>query len=192
MKKVLNIAILLAFSSLLLFGCGGGQQVVSKGDVGAIPEWFDNPPKDPNYIFEVGTGSSKDLQLARDKAADAARMNIGKTIETRFKGFSKRFQEEVGIGAESEYLDQFTQATKAVVSMTLRGVEVERTKTVPEKGLYRVFIMMKYPLGAASEALMNKLKQQEHLYTRFKASKAFDELEEEVEQYEEYKKEQGW
>lgn len=191
MKRALSISILLVFTGLLLFGCGG-QQMVNKGDVNSIPDWFDNPPKDPNYIFETGTATSRDLQLARDKASDAARMNIGKAVETRFKGFSKRFQEEVGTGEGSEYLDQFTQATKAVVSMTLRGAEIEKTKTVPEKGLYRVFVLMKYPVGAASEALMNKLKQQENLYTRFRASKAFDELESEVKQYESYKKEQGW
>jgi len=38
---------------------------------------------------------------------------------------------------------------------------------------------------------MDAIKKQEHIYTRFRASQGFQELEDEVEKYEEYKKEQG-
>ncbi len=192
MRKALSIMALLAFVAMLIIGCGGGgQKSVTKETVSNIPDWYDNAPIDPNYIFEVGSAESRDLQLARDKASDAARMSIAKTVETRFQGFSKRFQEEVGLGEDAQYLDQFTQATKAVVSLVMSGAQVEEAKTVPEDGVYRSFVLMKYPVGATSQQLMNKLKQQEQLYTKFRSTQVFEELEKETQQYEEFKKSQG-
>jgi len=40
------------------------------------------------------------------------------------------------------------------------------------------------PIGAASQALMQRVRANEQMYTRFRASQAFDELQKEVERYE--------
>ena len=186
--------VLVLMVAVILIGCGASKQqvgVTSKAtqeSMEVIPSWYLNPPEDPNYIITTGTATSRDLQLARDKASDAARMDIAKTIETKFKGLSKRFQEEVGTGEEAQYLDQFTQATKAVVSTVLSGAIIDKTEVKNEAGTFRVYVLMKMPIGASSQALMNKLKQQEQLYTRFRASETFKDLEAETEKFEQFKK----
>lgn len=184
--------LLLFLSVLLLAGCGGQKQAgitpkATNDVIEGIPKWYLNPDSDPNYIITTGTATSRDLSLAREKAATEARSNIAKTIETKFNGLSKRFQEEVGTGTDSQYLDQFTQASKEVTSTVLSGAAIDKTEVMNESGVFRVYVMMKMPLGATSEALLNKLKQQEQMYTRFRSSQVFEELENETEKFEKWK-----
>jgi hypothetical protein len=54
---------------------------------------------------------------------------------------------------------------------------------------YRVYVLIEMPIGEANTALMAKIKANNNVYTRFRASEAFKELEEEVEKYERLKKE---
>jgi len=156
--------------------------------IDSAPKWFLTPPQDPNFLFATGTATSRDMQLARDKASDAARMDMSKSIETRFEGLSKRFQEEVGTAMEAQYLDQFTQASKAVVSQVLTGVSIDQSTVANEGGVFRFYVLLKMPVGASSEALLNRIKQQEQLYTRFRSSEVFKELETETQKFEDWKK----
>lgn len=197
MKRTFSQIILMLLVSVILWGCAGTQKDTSISHeatdkmISNIPDWVLEPPEDPNFIFETGTATSRDMQLAKDKAADAARMNIAKTMEVRFQGFSKRFQEEVGTDSDAQYLDQFTQATKAVVSQVMTGVVTEKSKIMNEGGVFRAYMLLKLPIGVTSEALLNKIKKQEQLYTRFRATETFKELEKETEAFENFKKEQG-
>lgn len=177
---------------VLVAGCGGTAKTgitppATSKIVESAPDWYKQPPQDPNFIFATGTATSRDMQLARDKAADAARMEIAKSIEARFDGLSKRFQEEVGTSVDAQYLDQFTQATKAVVSQVLSGVTIEKSDFTAEAGVFRSYVLMKMSLTASSQALLNKVKQQEQLYTRFRSTQVFDELQKEVEGIKEQK-----
>lgn len=189
------IAVLLVI--ILIAGCGSTKPPAttttpaSKDIISAIPDWATNVPQDPNFIFANGTATSRDMQLAKDKASSSARMTIAKSVEVRMNGLSKRFQEEVGTAEDSQYLDMFTQASKEVVDLTLTGVVTEKTKIMNEGGIFRVYVLLKLPIGASSQALLNKLKQQEQMYTRFRSTEVFKELEEETNKFDEFKKTQG-
>ncbi len=169
-----------------LTNCGGSSQT----NISNIPEWFLNTPNDPNYIFAPARGQSKDLQLAIDKATTDGRAEVARQIETKLQGLQKKFDEEVGVGEDATLLQQFTQANKTVVSTVLSGSSVIK-KSVFEKGsLYEAYVLVQYPIGAASAAYMNQLKKAES-YTRFRSSETFKELEDEVKKYEEWKEKQG-
>ncbi len=194
MKFTTAVPVLL--SILFIAGCAGRKPTTltpqaTKETLESIPNWYMNPPSDPNFIFATGTATSRDMQLARDKAADQARMGIAKTIETKFNGLSKRFQEEVGTGEDAQYLDMFTQATKAVVSTVLSGATIDKADMKTEAGVFRAYVLMKMPVGASSQALLNKLKQQEQMYTRFRSSQVFEELEKETEKFQNWKEGEG-
>ena len=49
---------------------------------------------------------------------------------------------------------------------------------------------MEMPIGEANLAFVEKLRAQERLYTRFRATRAFEELDQEVQEYEEWKRQQ--
>ncbi len=156
-----------------------------------MPSWFlDNKPMDPHHIFAAATATASDLQVASSKAANKARGDIATTIETRFQGLTKQFQEEVGQGPNAKSVSQFTQAYKSVVSQTINGSEVVEREIKQEDGDYRAYVLMRMPIGEAQEQLMQKIQTQRNTFTRFRSSQAFKELEKEVDGYRQRQKEQ--
>ena len=175
-------------SALYVVGCGGSQPL-PQTDTGDVPEWFSNVPADPNYLYAVNTSTSRDMQLAVDKAMQAARTELGRQVEVKVNALQKRFQEETGIGDDAQLLDQFTQASKTVVSTSLSGSKEKQKKIVKDGNNWRAYVLVEYPLGAAQEALREQIKKNEQLYTRFRASQTYKELDDEVSKYEQSKKE---
>jgi hypothetical protein len=155
----------------------------TRGVVSTIPDWFSKPPLADDKFFGVATSESRDMQLAVDKAVAGSRAQIAQQLEVKFGGIVKRFQEETGAG-NSELLDQFTQSYKLVSSQTLNGVRAKEQKVIPGEGTYRAYVLMEMPIGEANKALMAKLSSQQALYTRFQATQAFKELNQELEKYE--------
>ncbi len=186
MRCVFALAILFMIG---IVGCGGSRGLQT-ADTGNIPDWYSNPPRDPNYLYAANTQSSQDMQLAVDKATSAARADIGRQIELKIQGIQKRFTEETGTGSDAQLLQMFTQAEKTVVSTTLNGSRVKNQKINKDGSLWRAYILVEYPIGAANQALMDQLKKNEQAYTRFRASQTFKELDDEAKKYEEFKKQQ--
>lgn len=185
-----RIVVLVAILGLTFLSCSGSK-VLTDTKLGHVPKWFTNIPEDPDFLFSAKTATSKDLQLALDKATQAARADIAQQAEVKISGIQKAFQEEVGAGDDSELLQQFTQASKSVFSTQLVGSRIKEQKLVKDRQGYRAYVLAEYPVGAAAKALMQQLSKQKNLYTRFRASQTFDELNKEVEKYEKWKKEQG-
>ena len=179
-----------ALVAMLLVGCGGGSEPLQKTDTGDVPDWYLNKPEDPNYLHAVNTSTSKDMQTAVDKATQAARTEVGRQVEIKINALQKRFTEETGIGDDAQLLDQFTQASKTVVSTSLSGSKEKQKKLVKDGNNWRAYVLVEYPLGAAQEALREQIKKNEQLYTRFRASQTFKELDDEVNKYEQSKKPQ--
>ena len=191
MRRNIVIGLLLMALGIVYAGCSGPKSS-TEINLGKIPKWFTKVPSDPDFLFAAKTATSKDLQLALDKAREEAIADIAQQVEVKLAGIQKNFREEVGASDTSELLQQFTQASKAVYSQQLLGAKVKEQKIVKDKGGYRVYVLAQYPIGAAAEALMKQMSQQKLLYTRFRASKTFEDLNKEVEKYEQWKKEQGF
>lgn len=176
----------------LLFAAGcAGSKALQNASTGDVPEWYTNIPQDPNYLFAVASATSQDMQLAIDKAVVNARTEIARQTEVKVSGIQKRFDEEVGMGENSQLMQQFTQASKTVVSTSLTGSRVRSQKTSKDGTIWRGYVLMEYPIGAASQALLNQLNGNSLMYTQFKATQAYKELDEEVQKYEEWKKGQA-
>ena len=60
-----------------------------------------------------------------------------------------------------------------------------------EKNIFRTYVLIEMPIGEANEQLMNKIKANQNLYTRFRASQAYKELDDEIEKFEQWKRDQG-
>lgn len=166
-----------------------GPSTLPATDEGEIPSWYLNTPEDPNYIFAPATATSKDLQLCVDKATTDARAEVGRQVEVKIEGLRKKFDEEVGVGENATLLQQFTAATKTVVSLSLSGSKVSQKKVMKDGDNWRSYVLVQYPIGAANDAFLQQVKKNEELYTRFRSSQAFKELEDDVKKYEDSKKE---
>ncbi len=187
--RYLSLSMLTLFAAAFFVGCGGSKsmQGTSEGD---IPDWYSNRPQDPNHLYAANTATSQDLQLAVDKATTAARTEIGREVETQISGLQKKFDEETGFGKDAQLLQQFTEASKTVVSTSLSGSQVIKQKQLKDGDMWRAYVLVQYPVGAANEALQQQIKNNEQMYTRFRSSQTFKELDDEVQKYNDWKKQQ--
>jgi len=191
-EKKMKSIILTIFSvilSVLYLGCAGSKSLTDVS-TGRVPEWYQQPPANDNYFFGVNTQTSVDMQTAFDKAKHGARQEIANQVETQIDGLEKDFMEEVGSGENTQMLQQFNSASKQVVSTALSGSKVIKQEVVKNNGKFRAYVLMSYPIGASNKALMEQIKNNQAMYTRFRSSKAFKELEEEIEKYEQRRQEQ--
>ena len=175
-----------AAGSMVAVGCGGAQktnlaQAASDKTVQSMPEWFLNPPRDPNFIFSVSTATSRDVQMAIEKAKVNSRGELAQSMKERVQVLNKRFMEEVGEGEDSELLDTMSRTIKTVSDEALVGVSVEKHEIQNENGIYRAHVLLSLPIGEANRQLKAKIQENENLYARFRATQAFEELDKEVE-----------
>ena len=101
-------------------------------------------------------------------------------MQTRMTNLTKDFQEETGEADDSEYLQYFSATTKSVTDQVLSGSRVEKKHPVIEGDIWRAYVLMSLPIGPANKLLMEKIKANEKVYTQFRATKAFEELQEEL------------
>ncbi len=180
-----SITALFSFLILaLLFTACGGSKSLSSADTGDIPEWYLTTPTTNNYIYEAASSTSRDMDLAISKASTEARAKIARTLKAKVNSMQKKFEEEIGEGENSEYLAQFTQATKIIVSQEMSGSQITKKKLVKDGKIWRAYVLAKYPIGSAQKAFLNKISSNNNLYTRVRSTEAFKELENDVYKYE--------
>jgi len=187
MKQTYTVLTLLLVSIAFLASCATTPKAPKTIEI-TVPEFYSNPPTDPNYLFSPATARSQDLQHAVNTAKEEARIGIAREMRVKIQGLFKRFREETGVGEDAEFLSMETDVSKSVVSETLVGCKTRTQKILREGTLYRVYVLMELPIGAANAEMLAKIKENERMYTRYRASQAFKELEEEVEKYEKIKK----
>lgn len=169
----------------LLCACGGPKTInlaprPNQEVVEHLPEWLLKPPVDQDHLFAAASATSRDLQMALQKARINAQTDLAQQLNNRLANLTKQFQEETGMAEDSALLGQFSSATKAVTQQTLEGARVDQQQVVPEKEVYRAYVLMSLPLGQANQLLMAKVKANQELYTRFRATQAFGELDKEL------------
>ncbi len=193
----MNRPIVFSFAVLLsIAACSRGPKPLvdltppaSKETINNLPGWYLKPPTDNNYLFGTATAVSRDVQIAINKAQADARNAIAQGLEVKYGALNKRFVEEVGREG-AQLLDQYTQVYKGVVSTTLIGTRPRQQVLRTEGTLYRAIILMELPVGEMSKRLLDQLRAQEQLYTRFRATEAFKELDAEVQRYEAWRRNQ--
>lgn len=173
-------------------GCGKGVKQIKtdRGKKVTVPAWYLDPPVDDDRLIGVASATSLDLQTAVDKAKQDGRTEIARQLDLRVTGMSKRFIEETGLDDDAELLGMFTQVSRSVVSDSLTGSRIAKQEMLRHGSGYRAYVMMEMPIGEANARFVQRIRAQERLYTRFRATEAFEELDQMVQEYEDWKREQ--
>lgn len=185
---------LLVLVPVILSACGGSKaktaptpEEINAATLG-VPVWFVKPPVDSNIIYAPVTAVSRDMQLAIDKAQSDGRFALAQQLETRFEGMSKRFQEETGSGADAQILEQFSVVYKGIVMQTVNGSRMAKQEIRNEGTQFRVYALMELPSGPAAVALQQRIRANEQLLSRMRATQAYAELDAQVKRYQETQK----
>lgn len=171
---------------ILCCACGNPQTInlapqPTKKVVANIPDWFLEQKTDSDQISAVATATSRSMQVAMEKAKATAMTELAQQLGTRMANLTRQFNEEIGEADDSQLLQQFSSATKAVSDEMLVGAHVDRKEFVAEETIYRVYLRMSLPLGSANRLLLEKTRVHEELHTRLRSSQAFAELERQLE-----------
>ena len=127
--KGLKFSLLFIFA-LFFFGCRDSK---TDSEV-EIPDWFGDVPQDSEVLYASKTATSRNLQMAIDKAVAHARAEIAQQIKVNIKDLDKRNDEETE-------------------SVTLLGSKIIKQKVVKQGNFWRAYIRVEYPIGKANQAL---------------------------------------
>jgi hypothetical protein len=184
-RRILSIPLTLV---MITVACGGPKTFdlaprSAHDTIDEAPRWLLEVPVDDDHLAASATATSRDFQVALDKARNLAQVDVAQQLGAHLSNLTKQFQEETGMASDSELLTQFSSATKGITNESLVGAHVVERKVVPEGHIYRAYVLMRLPVGRANQLLMQKLQSREALYTRFRATEAYADLEAESQRY---------
>jgi hypothetical protein len=138
-------------------------------------------------LAEVAIGESRDLQTGIDKAELAARAKLARSLESRVSSLARKFEEEAG----SDLSSHFSLALKGVSDETLRGASLQDTRFEQDgEGKYRVYGLMVLDAAAFRKAMAAQIESDQALRDRWRASRAYKDLDAEIEAYREWKRQE--
>ena len=192
MKNYLYKIIVVSCSLFFVFNCGSSKgpdlsPEVSRKTLKNAPKWFMNTPEKEGYRYTTATATSQDMQLAVNKARLDAAQNLAGQVSSEMNGLVKRAQEETGLGADSDLIDQFSQTQEQVIATSLKDWKVSEKEIQKEKSnnqrIYRAYVLIEWDEGAANKRLLQKIKEDEKLYTLMRSTELFEEMDKKVEKY---------
>jgi len=186
-----SVSVVALVAVAMLAGCAAPRKATSEKTVFEILQEKANEITAAGGLAAVGIGESKVINTALDRAKNRGRAELARMIEVKLDNLQKDFSEEIGEDENSEYNSLFSNATKLLTSQVLRG-SVPRALKYDRKGSMTVgYALMVQDPKVVADAFANQANTQRHLYTRFRASQAFDELDKEVKKFEEFKQKDG-
>jgi hypothetical protein len=140
-------------------------------------------------VADIGIGRSPRRDIAKEKAKINGQKNLAQIFENKVQNLTKSFMEELGEDVDVEINEAFSTATKSVTSKVLNGVISKKTKYVQEKvdgrTVYSCYVLMAIEPGTVNQSLMDEMQvKNKKTYERFRASQAFDEMDDAMKDYE--------
>ncbi len=193
MKRMLLALALVAFSFTLFTACGGGEKMVKNDKLQAYEDPFQDLTDMANSIIDaggvaaVGQGISKRQDFAKKKAVTDAQGQLAEIFNTKVQRLKKNFAEEIGSADDSEINEAFTEVTKTLSSTMLKGAITKKVKYMRDKDTkqFTAAVVVAIEPNKVNMSIFDEMKNKRpKLYERFRATKAYDELKKEMQEYE--------
>ncbi|MBC8206002.1 MAG: hypothetical protein ISR85_00045 [Kiritimatiellales bacterium] len=187
MKKSL-FCITCLITAILLAGCSSTPASKAKAQRPLFNDFQEMSTEvlESGGLAVVGIGESKSLELALNKAKTRGRVELAQMLKTKIEALLKDFVEETGLAETAQILAQFSSTAQAITSQEIQGSVAKELKYEIINDTVTAYALMELD----PKLVMNQLEKEEELYTRFRATKAFESLDAEIKEYEAYKKAQ--
>jgi hypothetical protein len=120
-----------------------------------IPVWFFQTPIQEGFLFGTGTGRSKDLGMAKEKALTEAQGKIAESVGGKVTKQTKTFKTEAGSNVIE---NNRTVTKKTATNVDFTGAEVrEVVVNLEQGGFYRVYVLASLPLGENNQVLKQQM-----------------------------------
>jgi len=186
--KLVKLSFMIVLTALVMISCAGAPEVTDMPDRKSgknpkgpsdLPDWYINTPEeDDMYIYSVGSGESRKMDIAIDKAKQAGKVELSERISANVQSQVKNFTQEAGMDENTQVIEFYQSTSKSVTDNTLNGITVlKRYPYQKSGGSWIAYVQMGLKKDAVSTAVVNVIQNEEALYAEFKASQAFQELE---------------
>jgi hypothetical protein len=155
-------------------------QEISK-TLDSLPDWYAKPKCDVSTICAVASATSSDMQLSVDKAILDAKFAVADKLKGAITANMKSYVEESGVGSDPVVNQEVSKVISNVMTaVSLAGYELDQTSVIAERGKFRAFVSLRYPVGEANKIVVSETRKNAALESKMRASKAFAELEQQV------------
>ena len=185
MKKQTIFIGLLILVMLAMAGCGGSAKNAG-GQTVYAPKWFSDTENDL-FIFANELGISKDERVAYDNAYGRAMSGAVLSKSAFVKTSLTAYLGSAG-GAENETITQQTiRVGEAIGNSRFEGSRVvnKEVKYYPEEKIYRCWVQLGVSKADMLKESLRAMQKEEVLYNEFKASQAFDRMNQSIRELEE-------
>jgi hypothetical protein len=150
--------------------------------VSVVPDWFKQMPEHDRNIYSAGTATAPDIQLAIDVATLNAKTVLADRINGKLDSMTKSFVAKIGQSdIDTSVLTEIETVTKNVIaSVDVAGYSQVKLDVLPAGTQYRAFVLLEYSDIEATKIMMNRLRKDRMIYSRIRSTKAWEELEREV------------
>jgi len=172
---------------LLLTGCASGGGGGGFTEVQNLPDFMEGDVTrfaegEPGIVFGRGTGESTQMRIARSIARSVALGDLAEAMTVQVENWTRNLDEQMGT-AGGTVTQAFTEAQEQVLSEELVGVQERDNRILQNGEIYRVYVLLAQDPGAASAAIMARMREQEAAYARFRQTEVFEEMEDVIESY---------
>ncbi len=148
-----------------------------------MPKWYTNIPKEDDAVYAVGTAVTPDLQLAVDIAVLSAKTTLADRVDSRIRSQLKTFKSKLGsTDFDSNVAVEFEQVTRNLIAdADVAGYTVKENVIVQNGTQYRSYVLLEYKNEVANRVIQTRLAKNNVLLSKFKSTKAWKELDTNVE-----------
>ena len=155
--------------------------------VSIVPDWYKKMPEKKGSIFTVGTATAPDLQLAVDIATLNGKVVLADRINGKLKAMTKSWIAKFGQSdVDARVMTEIEKVAKNVIAnVDVAGYNPVKTDVTTAGTQYRAFVLLEYSDKEAQKIIFNRLRKDRLVYSRIRSTKAWEELEEQVNKVEE-------
>lgn len=168
MQSVICFALFLAAGYVIVSSDLVAQSGKAKKPASTVkaPKWFEVVPKSDQNLVARGRATSKDQQIAVDKAVMAARDSIVLATEDPWKELVRGIREE-GVQAQEPVRG----------AVTLHGSKIDTQKVSKRKSIWTAFVLVSLPKSSVPSLLLERARSDSQWYALVKHTRVMQELE---------------
>ncbi|NBO40447.1 MAG: hypothetical protein EBU92_02710 [Betaproteobacteria bacterium] len=151
-------------------------------NISKSPEWFLQDYSGSDAVYVTATEGSVDMQLSIDMAMMSAKRlltnSLGEVISSRMTEIAS----QTNGGDDLTLSKEIERVTKTMIAeVTLSGYTRDRILVIPNGKEYQTYVRLRYPTEELKKIMAKEIKKNAIMAAKVRKTKAFEELEKEIE-----------
>lgn len=117
-----------------------------------VADFYLEPPAHTGTdAYFAGTAVSRDLSMANEKAKLDAERKLSNFLDGRVKTMTRQYKVDGGNADQNLYAEKTEVVAQKVSKASISGAQRVNIKVYQEGNLFRVYVLVKFPLGEANQ-----------------------------------------